>query len=60
MKLTVDVHVALGTVEVVLLRHDDVLNVFHCEVVAESVVQQPLQLIHGQFLHVTLGMDREI
>lgn len=37
-----------------LLRHDDVLDVFHGEVVAERVVKQPLQLVHGQFLHVAL------
>lgn len=51
---TVDVHVAVRTVQVALLRHDDVLDVFHGEVVAERVVKQPLQLVHGQFLHVAL------
>lgn len=52
---TFNVHVRLWTVQVILLCHDDVLNIFHGEVVAEGVVQQSLQLIHGQFLHVTLG-----
>lgn len=41
-------HVAL------LLRHDDVLDVLHGEVLAEGVVQQPLQLVHRQLLHVAL------
>lgn len=45
---------ALWTVEVALLSHDDVLNVFHGEVVAEGVVKQSLQLFHSQCLHVTL------
>lgn len=54
LELTVDVHVTLGAVQVVLLRHDDVLDVFHGQVVAESIVEQPLQLIHRQFLQVTL------
>lgn len=54
LALTVDVHVTLGAVQVVLLRHDDVLDVFHGQVVAESIVEQPLQLIHRQFLHVAL------
>lgn len=53
-ELTVNVHVTLRAVQVVLLCHDDVLDVFHSQVVAESVVQQPLQLIHRQFLHVAL------
>lgn len=52
--LTVDVHVTLWAVQVVLLRHDDVLDVFHGQVVAESIVQQPLQLVHCQLLHVAL------
>lgn len=56
---TVDVHVAVGTVQVALLRHDDVLDVFHGEVVAERVVKQPLQLVHGQFLHVALEGGRQ-
>lgn len=51
---TVNVHMAVRTVQVALLRHDDVLDVFHGEVVAERVVKQPLQLVHGQFLHVAL------
>lgn len=54
LTLTVDVHVTLRAVQVVLLRHDDVLDVFHGQVVAEGVVQQPLQLVHCQFLHVAL------
>lgn len=54
LALTVDVHVTLRAVEVVLLCHDDVLDVFHGQVVAESIVEQPLQLIHCQFLHVAL------
>lgn len=45
----------LWTVQVALLRHDDVLNVFHSEVVAERVVEQSLELVHSQFLHVALG-----
>ena len=58
MQLTVYVHVGLWAVQVALLCHDDVLNVFHGEVVAESIVKQPLQLIHRQFLHVTLGTHK--
>lgn len=54
---TVDVHVAVGAVQVALLRHDDVLDVFHGEVVAEGVVEQPLQLVHRQFLHVALTTE---
>ena len=54
--LTVDVHLAvLRVANVVLLRHDDVLDVLHGQVVAERVVQQSLQLLHRQLLHVTLG-----
>lgn len=45
----------LWAVQVVLLSHDDVLNVFHSEMVTEGVVKQSLQLVHGQFLHVALG-----
>lgn len=51
---TVNIHMAFWTVQVVLLSHDDVLNIFHGEVVTESIVEQSLQLIHSQFLHVTL------
>lgn len=39
---TVNVHVGLRTVQVVLLSHDDVLDIFHGEVVTESVVKQSL------------------
>lgn len=46
-------HVAL------LLRHDDVLDVLHGQVLAEGVVQQPLQLVHRQLLHVTLRAPGE-
>lgn len=52
---TINVHMGLWTVQVVLLSHDDVLNVFHSEVVTESIIKQSLQLIHSQFLHVALG-----
>lgn len=55
LALTVDVHVTLRAVQVVLLCYDDVLDIFHGQVVAESIVEQPLQLIHRQFLHVTLS-----
>lgn len=55
MQHTVNVHMGLWTVHVALLSDDDVLNVFHGEVVTESVVKQSLKLIHSQFLHVTLG-----
>lgn len=55
---TVNVHVAVGAVQVALLRHDDVLDVFHGEMVAEGVVEQPLQLVHRQFLHVALTQRR--
>lgn len=55
MKHTVNVHVGLWTIQVVLFSHDDVLNVFHGEVVTESVIQQSLELIDCQFLHVALG-----
>lgn len=48
----------LWTVQVVLLSHDDVLNVFHSEVVTESIIKQSLQLIHSQFLHVALGKQK--
>jgi len=51
---TVDIHLALGAVEVTLLGHDDVLDVLHGQVVAERVVQETLQLVHGQLLHVAL------
>lgn len=37
-----------------LLSHDDVLNVFHSEVVTKRVIKQSLELVHGQFLHVAL------
>lgn len=54
--LTLDVDGALlGRAHVaLLLRHDDVLDVLHGEVLAEGVVQQPLQLVHRQLLHVAL------
>lgn len=45
---------AVGAVQVTLLRHDDVLDVFHSEMVTEGVVEQPLQFVHRQFLHVAL------
>lgn len=38
-----------------LLRHDDVLDVLHGQVLTEGVIEQPLQLVHRQLLHVTLG-----
>lgn len=58
--LTVYIHLAVFRVlYVVLLRHDDVFNVFHGEVVAEGVVQEPLQLFHRQLLHVTLQTHAE-
>lgn len=45
--LTVYIHLAVfGVLYVVLLGHDDVLYVLHGEVVAEGVVQEPLQLLH--------------
>lgn len=45
--LTVYIHLAFPRVlYVVLLSHDDVLDVFHGEVIAEGVVQEPLQLFH--------------
>lgn len=46
LALTVDVHVTLRAVQVLLLCYDDVLDVFHGQVVAESIVEQPLQLVH--------------
>lgn len=58
LRHTVNVHMGLWTVQVALLSHDDVLNVFHGEVVTESIVKQPLQLVHSQFLHVTLGRHK--
>lgn len=59
LRHTVDVHMGLWAVQVALLSHDDVLNVFHGEVVTESIIQQSLKLIHSQFLHVTLGEQKE-
>lgn len=57
--LTVDIHLTLFWVlDVVLLSHDDVLDVFHGQVIAEGVVQQPLQLLYGQLLHVTLKAEK--
>lgn len=58
--LTLHVHGALlGRAHVaLLLRHDDVLDVLHGEVLAEGVVQQPLQLVHRQLLHVALRGGR--
>lgn len=44
--LTVNVHLAHLVVQVALFGHDDVLDVFHGEVVTERVIQQPLQLIY--------------
>lgn len=55
---TVNIHMAFWTVQVVLLSHDDVLDIFHGEVVTESIVEQSLQLIHSQFLHVALGKQK--
>lgn len=53
--LTVDVHLAvLGVLDVVLLRHDDGLDVFHGQVIAERLVKETLQLVHGELLHVAL------
>lgn len=57
--LTVDIHLAVfGVLDMVLLGHDDVLDVLHGQVVAEGVVQQTLQFLHGQFLHVTLSTPK--
>ena len=50
----------LWAVQVVLLSHNDVLNVFHREVITESVIQQSLKLIHGQFLHVALETQKTL
>lgn len=59
IRLTVNVHMGLWTVQVALLSHDDVFNVFHSEVVTESIIQQSLKLIHSQFLHVALGQEEK-
>lgn len=57
--LTVDVHLAvLRVLDVVLLRHDDGLDVFHGQVIAERLVKQALQLVHGELLHVTLKTNK--
>lgn len=59
--LTVYIHLAvLWVLYVVLFGHDDVFNVFHGEVIAEGVVQKPLQLLHRQLLHVTLETHTRI
>lgn len=58
MRHTINVHMGLRTVQVALLCHDDVLDVFHGEVVTEGIVKQSLKLIHSQFLHVTLGRQK--
>lgn len=58
LDLTVNVHMGLWTVQVALLSHDNVLNVFHSKVVTESIIKQSLKLIHSQFLHVTLGRHK--
>ncbi len=43
--LTVYIHLAvLRVLYVVLLSHDDVLNVLHGKVITEGIVQKPLQL----------------
>lgn len=56
--LTLHVHGALLSRAQValLLRHDNVLDVLHGQVLTESVVEQPLQLVHCQLLHVALGL----
>lgn len=36
--LTVDVHLTLRAVQVALFRHNDVLDVFHGQVIAEGVI----------------------
>lgn len=54
--LTVYIHLAGPWVlYMALLGHDDVLDVLHGQVVTERIVQQPLQLLHCQLLHV--GLD---
>ena len=55
--LTLYIHRALlCCAQVALLfRHDDVLDVLHGQVLTEGVVEQSLQLVHGQLLHVALG-----
>lgn len=55
--LTLHVHGALlGCAQVaLLLRHDDVFYVLHGQVLAEGVIEQPLQLVHRQLLHVALA-----
>lgn len=54
--LTLHIHRALlcRAQVTLLLRHDDVLDVLHGQVLTEGVIEQTLQLIHGQLLHVTL------
>lgn len=58
MAHTLNVHMGLRTVQVALLCYDDVLNVFHSEVVSESVVKESLELVHSQFLQVALGAGK--
>lgn len=58
--LTLHVHgTLLSSAQVALLLcHDDVLYVLHGQVLAEGVIEKPLQLIHCQLLHVTLGWQK--
>lgn len=58
--LTLHVHrTLLGSAQVALLFcHDDVLYVLHGQVLAEGVIEESLQLIHRQLLHVTLGWQK--
>lgn len=60
--LTLYIHGALlSRAQVALfLRHDNVLDVLHGQVLTEGVVEQPLQLIHSQLLHVTLGWEETV
>ncbi len=46
MQPTVNVHMGLWAVQVTLLSHDDVLDVFHGKMVTEGVVQKPFQLLN--------------
>lgn len=59
--LTVYIHLAvLRVLYVVLLSHDDVLDVFHRKVITEGVVEEPLQLLNRQLLHVALQIELNI
>lgn len=49
----------LRVLDVVLLRHDDGLDVFHGQVIAERLVKETLQLVHGELLHVALWKKRD-